>query len=273
MNLPAPREPDVSLQTIDGKAWTTSLDVAEKFGKLHKDVLKAVRALECSEEFMRRNFAPHDYVDGRGNTQPAYRMTRDGFTFLAMGFSGPAAGLWKERYIQAFNALEHHAVAVAESDRALIVSLLERNQQTNELLASNVLRVGHEVAAVNVKVDTLSDEVVGLKRTVIDIASRMPSRRKIASGVKQMHLATIARMSSLCPCCHQKTAVFEFDHFYQNSQPDFKHTWPLCAPCHSGLTAAKVSRQSVRSRFDAYQEFAAQYEPQMGLFSNEERPK
>jgi len=58
----------------------SSLEVAEKFGKDHKDVLRAIRNLDCSEDFMQRNFALHDYVDGRGNTQPMYLMTRDGFS-------------------------------------------------------------------------------------------------------------------------------------------------------------------------------------------------
>ena len=42
----------------DDQFWTTSLDVAEKFGKRHKHVLKAIRNLECPEEFKWRNFAP-----------------------------------------------------------------------------------------------------------------------------------------------------------------------------------------------------------------------
>jgi len=57
--------------------------VAEAFGKPHKDVLKAIRSLETTEEFNERNFSPVEYRDGKGEMRPEYLMTRDGFTFLA----------------------------------------------------------------------------------------------------------------------------------------------------------------------------------------------
>ncbi|MGI6655235.1 MAG: Rha family transcriptional regulator [Desulfobulbus sp.] len=88
------------------RLFTTSLDVAEKFGKRHNSVLRAIVNLGCSPEFSRRNFAPRDYLDNRGKTQPMYHIARDGFTFLAMGFRGKEAAAWKEKYINAFNAME-----------------------------------------------------------------------------------------------------------------------------------------------------------------------
>lgn len=68
--------------------FTTSLILAEAFEKEHKDVLKAISNLECSTEFNERNFAPVEYQDAKGEMRPAYRITRDGFAFLAMGFPG-----------------------------------------------------------------------------------------------------------------------------------------------------------------------------------------
>lgn len=94
------------LATAEGKTTATSLQVAEHFGKLHKDVLRAIRNLECSPEFNGRNFAPVDYADEKGELRPMYRITRDGFAFLAMGFTGKEAARWKEAYIDAFNAME-----------------------------------------------------------------------------------------------------------------------------------------------------------------------
>ena len=89
----------------DDQFWTTSLDIAEKFGKMHKDVLKAIRNLECPEEFKWRNFAPLSQTV-RGGTQEYYMISRDGFTLLAMGFTGKEAIQWKIRYIEAFNRME-----------------------------------------------------------------------------------------------------------------------------------------------------------------------
>ena len=84
----------------------SSLDVAETFGKDHKNVLKDIRELECSEEFNRLNFELIDYVDARGRKQPMYLITRDGFTILVMGYTGEKAMKFKEGYIKQFNAME-----------------------------------------------------------------------------------------------------------------------------------------------------------------------
>ena len=90
----------------DDESWTDSLLIAEKFNKQHKDVLKVIKNLGCSEEFSRRNFAPSDYIDERGKKQPMFRISRDGFALLAMGFTGKEAMEWKEKYIAAFNWME-----------------------------------------------------------------------------------------------------------------------------------------------------------------------
>jgi anti-repressor protein len=75
----------------DGKLWTTSRDVAEEFEKEHKVVLKAIENLECSQDFSRHNFVPSDYINSRGQTYPMFELTRDGFMFLVMGFTGAKA--------------------------------------------------------------------------------------------------------------------------------------------------------------------------------------
>ncbi|BDF78352.1 phage regulatory protein/antirepressor Ant [Pyramidobacter piscolens] len=90
----------------EGKVVVSSLDVARVFEKEHKDVLKAVRELECSLNFNERNFAPIEYQDSLGRNKPAIMMTRDGFAFLAMGFTGAKAAHFKEEYIKAFNLME-----------------------------------------------------------------------------------------------------------------------------------------------------------------------
>ena len=88
---------------------TSSIKVAEVFGKQHKDVLRAVKSLDISEEFRERNFALSKIVYQNGNIKkqlPMYYITRDGFMFLVMGFTGKTAARWKEAYIKAFNEME-----------------------------------------------------------------------------------------------------------------------------------------------------------------------
>lgn len=94
------------LAVINGHATTTSNQIAEHFGKRHDTVLRAIQNLDCSPEFTARNFAVSEYTDSTNRTLPAYTITRDGFVFLAMGFTGKEAAQWKEAYIEAFNAME-----------------------------------------------------------------------------------------------------------------------------------------------------------------------
>ena len=97
-----------SVEIINGNVRTTSLKVAEHFGKLHKNVLRAIKNLDCSKEFARLNFEQCSRINelANGKQESYYVMSRDGFTFLAMGFTGKEAAKWKEAYINAFNRME-----------------------------------------------------------------------------------------------------------------------------------------------------------------------
>ena len=95
------------IQTESGIPTTTSLVIAQAFDKEHRNVLQSIENLECSEEFRLLNFQHTPYIHPQnGQTYPAYRLTRDGFAFLAMGFTGKKAAAWKERFLEAFNAME-----------------------------------------------------------------------------------------------------------------------------------------------------------------------
>lgn len=87
-------------------ARVNSLFVAKFFEKDHKNVLADIRNLDCSEEFRRLNFQPSSYINEQGKKQPCIDMTRDGFTFLAMGYRGKKAAYFKELYIKKFNEME-----------------------------------------------------------------------------------------------------------------------------------------------------------------------
>lgn len=77
--------------------------IAERFGKEHKNVLQAIENIECSDEFRRLNFQPSSYKNKQNKSQPEYLITKDGFAFLVMGFTGKEAAAFKEKYIAAFN--------------------------------------------------------------------------------------------------------------------------------------------------------------------------
>ena len=97
---------DVMVFQKSGQVFTTSLDIGNKFGKTHRDVMRAIKNLSCSNEFRLRNFAHSYYLSSQGKRIKSYYITRDGFSFLVMGFTGKESAAWKEKYIDAFNRLE-----------------------------------------------------------------------------------------------------------------------------------------------------------------------
>lgn len=94
------------LDLVGGRPGTTSLNVAEVFGKQHSIVMRAIRSLDVPDDFNRCNFALVACIDSKGKPRPMYQITRDGFTLLAMGFTGKQAMQFKLAYIAVFNAME-----------------------------------------------------------------------------------------------------------------------------------------------------------------------
>lgn len=122
------------VQLQNDEAVCSSLDVAEKFGKRHQEVLYAIEGRECSckgkgckkcsdrgyqqlgimnedleissKSHLSKMFRKTTYKDNGNRTRPMYLMNRDGFTLLAMGFTGKEALEWKLKYIEAFNTME-----------------------------------------------------------------------------------------------------------------------------------------------------------------------
>ena len=89
---------------------TTSLKIAETFGKEHKNVMTAIKSLECSKLFHELNFKPMfkniKIGNGAERQNLYYNITRDGVALLAFGFNGKRAAHFNEAYINAFNAME-----------------------------------------------------------------------------------------------------------------------------------------------------------------------
>lgn len=113
----------------------TSLDIAETFGKEHKRVLQDIRELECSEDFRRHNFVQSSYVNSQNKKQPMYYVTRDGFTLLAMSYTGEKAMKFKEGYIRQFNAMEKLLIGkIKEREKGIAVrqAFTKAIQQSSE---------------------------------------------------------------------------------------------------------------------------------------------
>ncbi|EFM6596111.1 transcriptional regulator [Escherichia coli] len=102
--IPTLSHPDVTIK--NGRAVTTSIAIAEFFSKRHERVLDKIRNLDCSAKFTEHNFVLSEYTDSTGRKLPMYQITKNGFVFLVMGFTGKKAAAFKEAYIAEFDRME-----------------------------------------------------------------------------------------------------------------------------------------------------------------------
>ena len=110
---------------------TTSQQIAKFFKREHKNILRAIEKLECSAEFARLNYELCFENNELQNGKPLkfYRMTKDGFMLLVMGFSGKKAMAIKEAFIAAFNAMADHIRQIAESDFKAYIAIAAEFQK------------------------------------------------------------------------------------------------------------------------------------------------
>lgn len=88
------------------QAITTSRNVAESFERNHQHVLEAIDNLTVENSTVKNMFHETTYKNERGREYREIYMNRDGFTLLAMGFTGKKALEFKLKYIEAFNQME-----------------------------------------------------------------------------------------------------------------------------------------------------------------------
>lgn len=151
-------------------ARVDSLFVAEFFEKQHKHVLRDIAKITepksgLSKEFTQSNFELTYYKDITGRKLPCYAMTRDGFTMLAMGYTGQKAMHFKELYIKRFNEME-----------SFIKTLISARQEF-PLLTANI-KLLHE----NPKPYHFSNECDMLNRIVIGMSAK---QFRLANGIEK----------------------------------------------------------------------------------------
>ena len=112
---------DIILSTQNGEPVASSRQIAESFGKEHKNVIQAVANLVAENSAAISMFYETTF-ENRGKQYPMYLMNRDGFTLLAMGFTGKAALEWKLKYIAAFNAMEKQLAERPQLSRAELMA-------------------------------------------------------------------------------------------------------------------------------------------------------
>lgn len=175
-HITAPSSLGISVR--EGKVVVSSRDIADKFGKKHFHVLRDIETLECSKDFTESNFGCSEYTDSTGRKLPEVLMTRDGFTFLAMGFTGAKAAQFKEAYIAEFNRMEAELKKRNEGESLMkvlsdphavlkIVGALAEERDKNRALEAKIEEDRHHVLFS--KVSQASKDCISVNQLAKDI--------------------------------------------------------------------------------------------------------
>jgi len=254
----------LNLRAAEGVPVVNSRDVAAAFGKDHRHVLRDIDGILHSPDlgggWFREIRTEHPTVTGR--LDRSFDLTRDGFTLLAMGWTGERAMAFKVQYIQAFNAMDD-ALRGASMNSGSLAAMAELIKiGVREIVAPLAVRfdgTDRAIERVERRQDALAEDLAFVKQS---LAAR---RRNISDAVKAQHVRDSRDLGGGCPCCRRaevavvdmngvKSPFADFDHFYANSMPDVNHTWLICKPCHSDLTTGRVPRDHRDSVFRAYQD-------------------
>lgn len=128
----------------DGSVYASSEDVAAYFGKSHYNVMRDIRSLISNDKSCALNFEgssrPMKMPSGGTRDIAIYTMNRDGFTLLAMGFTGKRALNWKLKYIAAFNAMEEKLAnrARAQEPKGSLQTLIDAHRRAYERFLTHV---------------------------------------------------------------------------------------------------------------------------------------
>jgi len=135
----------------NGQLVTTSLKVAEVFGKEHNKVVRDIENLSCSENFRNANFGVslniREIHNGGNKQEKFYSMTKDGFVFLVMGYRGAKAAQFKEAYIEAFNKMEKAIKEVPALSSPTDTALLKQLMETTQVMAAQISQMQVELSS------------------------------------------------------------------------------------------------------------------------------
>ena len=176
------------------QAMTSSLLVAKEFGKEHNKVVRDINNLACSQEFRAANFGESSYVSEQGKEFPMFTMTKDGFSFLVMGYTGKKAAQFKEAYINAFNKMESEIRSSVKPKTQLEILQMSINQLVEQ--EHRLSCVERDVAETKKEIEEMKQERIENGKLLLEAevsGNKVPEismRNKIRRLVNQYAAAT-----------------------------------------------------------------------------------
>lgn len=153
---------EIVFRGANDQAITSSLLIAEKFGKEHKNVMQSIRNLiggTAENSAIAEMFQESRYLNEQNKEQPMFLMNRDGFTLLAMGFTGKKAMQFKLEYIKAFNSMEAQIKASQKPKSQLEILQMSINQLVEQ---------EHRLSSVERDVAETKKEIAEMKQERIE---------------------------------------------------------------------------------------------------------
>lgn len=163
------------------EAVCDSLQVAEKFKKNHQHVLEAIDKMTVENSTVAEMFFQSTYKADNGHTYRKFYMNRDGFSLLAMGFTGKKALEWKLQYIKAFNAME---TMLKERNTQLWAEQRKNGKLTRQAETDTIKELVEYAKAQG------SEHANMLYTTYSKLANQM-------AGIKDRELASISQLNEL----------------------------------------------------------------------------
>lgn len=161
-----------------GSPVTTSKIVAEVFGKRNYNVLRDIRDLQCSDKFRELNFELcHEIKQLEvGSTRTDYYvMTKDGFTFLVMGYTGAKAGEFKEKFINRFNEMERQ---LRQASEAFLVSPQEVLEMKNTIIGHQERIISQQERIIILMEERMSATASSSAAAIPAASATAPVRRR-----------------------------------------------------------------------------------------------
>lgn len=193
---------NVSFEVVGDQTYTTSLNIAAVFEKRHDNIIAQIKRLP-NDDFNALNFKVVEYKDAKGEMRKCYKITRDGFVMLAMGFTGDKAYRFKVEYINAFNKMEQMLKMNFNNrmSRSVMMPQLENKREQleqvlkseNESLKDELINTQKELIRLYQMSKTTKDNNISSKKTARIDKETIKEIRKLyyEKGLTQKEVARL----------------------------------------------------------------------------------
>ena len=214
-----------------------------------KAINKIYKLKEGIDFLLNQNVKQTDGRGGHNNHQ--YLFTKDGFKqFLMLSNTerGKQIRLYfidvEKRYGSMMNQPTVLTQQLKQIAGELIGSLRQITNETKE--NSFAHKVNTQAIIENTEeIQVVKKDVEDVKKELTKLKSRKDPRK--ADKDSCMKLIKSSYYNKSCPCCGEKTEVWEIDHFYDSSKNHITEIWPVCKPCNQDLgTGGDLKKESFR---------------------------